>query len=128
EGSPVTRWVDIRMKGQVELVKNHSSLAEDLSHMGEDQLIALLANAVAIKRERASKERNTCETCGHPNGVHNLPCNELMATSTSCHACFEAVKGKPLSLTTECACGHSLNYHKESHDKYSKGCLTVGLT
>lgn len=38
----------------------------------------------------------------------------------SCPACWEQVKPKPLS--TECVCGHSLNWHRESHtDK--KGCM-----
>lgn len=38
-----------------------NQLCAGLSHLDEDKLIALLGNAVVVKRERESKERNTCE-------------------------------------------------------------------
>lgn len=68
-------------------------LYEGLSHMPEEILIALLANAMMVKRDReAEAARNAliCQVCEHPAGVHNEPC--LPGLVISCHACSEAAK------------------------------------
>ena len=69
------------------------ALYEPLSYMSEDKLIALMANAITVSRERdAAVAMNAapCDVCGHRWGVHNYMC--LPGLTFSCHACTEEAK------------------------------------
>lgn len=86
-----------------------SQLYEGLSYLDEDKLIALLANAMKVSRERdaeAARNAAPCDVCGHPWGAHNYVC--LPGLTGSCHACTEEAKGAKSAV---CVCGHILNYH-----------------
>lgn len=91
-----------------------SQLYEGLSHMPEDNLIALLANAMMAKRNRdslAAALAELCVECEHPMGVHNTPCE--VGGYDNCQACMES--SKYVSLSTPCAgCGHVRNHHTAS--------------
>ena len=71
EDSEVRGWKPVALpEGRA---TTFSQLYETLSHMPEDELIALVANAMMVKRERESKERNTCDVCvcGHTLNYHD---------------------------------------------------------
>lgn len=107
EESEVRAWEPVALPE--ERATTFGQLYETLSHMPEDKLIALMANAMMVKREReavAAAHAVLCESCEHPMGVHNMVC--LPGLTGSCHACTEAAKGAKSAV---CVCGHSLNYH-----------------
>lgn len=95
--------VGITMKGQVELVKDLPHLAEDLASVDEEYLIALLANAVAIRRDRADKEARTLVK----------------------QAIEDFEKWKPKPLATVCVCGHTLNWHKAANPLLNPDSCTI---
>lgn len=126
EDSEVRGWKPVALpEGRA---ATFSQLYETLSHMPEDELIALVANAMMVKREREAEavkdEPVMCARpgCGHSERVHALGGQAPCLAGSLC-ACPMFKVEWPLPLSTMCTCGHSLNWHREGHDE-GQGCVS----